>query len=318
MNQNHDSDSDSRPRFSPSGEPARRPATQLLVVGYLALTAPLALIGGVGLRSLLVPCLHLAALAILIAAPKRASATRTTAVISDWAPLALVPFLYWELPVLMEVLPGPVRYHDPAIVAVERALFGGQPAYDWAGAMPSLALSELLHACYLSYYLLIYTPPLLLYVGHLAEPGRSGGSTLAFRETVLAVLIAFLACFVVFIVFPVQGPRYLGVPAGVPDGPVRRLVLALLETGSSRGAAFPSSHVSVAIAQGAMALRYQPRVGRRIVPLAIGLAAGAVYGGFHYGIDAIVGAALGVGAAYAAAPLRRRIEGTDAGFTKAL
>jgi membrane-associated phospholipid phosphatase len=239
-------------------------------------------------------------------------------VLSDWAPLALVPFLYWELPVLMEVLPGPVRYHDPAIVAVERALFGAQPAYDWAGAMPSIVLSELVHACYLSYYLLIYAPPLLLYLGPMAGPGRSGGSTPAFRETVLGVTLAFLACFVVFIVFPVQGPRYLGVPAGVPDGPVRELVLALLEAGSSRGAAFPSSHVSVAIAQAGLALRHQPRVGRRILPLAIGLAAGAVYGGFHYGIDALAGAAVGVGAAYSAGPLRRRIEGPDAGLTKAL
>jgi membrane-associated phospholipid phosphatase len=208
--------------------------------------------------------------------------------------------------------------------------------------MPWVVLSELLHACYLSYYLLIYAPPLFVYVGATVGVGRatvgvdratvpvdrSDAATAArgsvavdtpqFRETVLAVMLAFLACFVVFIVFPVQGPRYLGVPAGVPEGPVRALVLALLETGSSRGAAFPSSHVSVAIAQAVLALRHQPRVGRRILPLAVGLAAGAVYGGFHYGIDALVGAAVGVAAASSAGPLRRRIEGPDAGFTKAV
>jgi hypothetical protein len=55
----------------------------------------------------------------------------------------------------------------------------------------------------------------------------------AFHDTVLALSLSFLLCFAIFVVFPVQGPRYLGVPEGVPDGPVRRLVVAILERGSA-------------------------------------------------------------------------------------
>ena len=225
----------------------------------------------------------------------------------DWAPLALVPLLYAELPVLMEGFAGTVTYHDPAVARLEFLIFGAQPAFQWAGAWPSKLLSELLHASYASYYLLIYLPPLLLYLGLTGTDRQSTwGPTEAFEETVLAVLVSFLLCFLVFIVFPVQGPRYLGVPQGVADGPVRGLVLSLLEAGSSRGAAFPSSHVAVATTQFVMVARHQPHYGLPVLILALGLAAGAVYGGFHYGIDALAGVAVGTLAVPLAGALRRR------------
>ncbi|MSR36727.1 MAG: phosphatase PAP2 family protein [Gemmatimonadetes bacterium] len=288
----------------------------MVLVAYLALTAVLLPLGGAGLGRVLALIFHLGTAAALLALPAWAARGRFPRVLADWLPLLLVPLLYAELPLLMEGLPGPVTYHDPAIAGLEGFLFGTQPAYAWAGAWPLLPLSELLHACYVSYYPLIYTPPLFVYLG-MSGRARVRGAGPAYSETVLAVVLAFLLCFLVFIVFPVQGPRYLGVPAGVPDGPVRRLALLVLQGASSRGAAFPSSHVSVALAQAALALRHQPRVGRWTLAVAVGLAAGAVYGGFHYGVDALSGAAVGLVAARMAGPLRRRLEGPDAGFTSA-
>jgi membrane-associated phospholipid phosphatase len=96
---------------------------------------------------------------------------------------------------------------------------------------------------------------------------------------------------------------------------MRRLVLRILQGASSRGAAFPSSHVSVAVAQAWLAMRYQRRVGRWTCALAVGLACGAVYGGFHYALDALVGAAVGAAAALCARPLRLRLRGAEPGFT---
>ena len=118
-------------------------------------------------------------------------------------------------------------------------------------------------------------------------------------------------------VFPVQGPRYIAPPAGVPDGLFRSLTLALLEGGSSRGAAFPSSHVSVAVAQTLLALRFQRRLGWVLVPVTTLLALGAVYGGFHYAVDVLVGAALGVVSAWLARPLGRALQRAFPGFTPA-
>ena len=114
-------------------------------------------------------------------------------------------------------------------------------------------------------------------------------------------------CFAIFVAFPVHGLRYLGVPEGVPEGPVRGLVLSLLERGSSRGAAFPSSHVAVIVAQTLLALRHHPRAGRWVLVIAIGLGAGAVHGGFHYAVDALAGTALGVLIVPVAPMLERRL-----------
>jgi membrane-associated phospholipid phosphatase len=150
--------------------------------------------------------------------------------------------------------------------------------------VPNAAVSELLHLGYLAYYPLIFVPPLLLY----SRRERRG-----YAETVAALTLAYVTCWVVFVIAPVEGPRYLWT-ADAPDGPIRRLTVALLAAGSSRGAAFPSSHMAVSTAQAIMALRWQPRVGivATITALLVGL--GAVYGGFHYGIDIVTGAALGL------------------------
>jgi membrane-associated phospholipid phosphatase len=155
-----------------------------------------------------------------------------------------------------------------------------------AAALPSRALSELLHAGYLSYYALIYAPPLLLYL----RGDREG-----FQRVSATLIAAFAVCFAVFIVFPVAGPRYLWpAPPGIPDGPVRRTALALLTAGSSRGTAFPSSHVAVAVTQTLLALSLQRRVGVVVLVLTALLALGAVYGGFHYAVDVLAGAGVGM------------------------
>ena len=197
-------------------------------------------------------------------------------------PLVAIPFLYWELPLLNQALAA--GYHDPVVVGWERALFGGEPARELAGALPWVWLSEPLHVAYLMLYPLIFVPPLLLLVRREKE---------AFRTTVFGLMLAALACYLVFVYFPVQGPRYFGPPEGVPDGPVRRLTLAVLEQGSSRGSAFPSSHVGIMTAQSILALVYQRRFGVVVSLVTVALAFGAVYGGFHYGVDVLVGGCVG-------------------------
>ncbi len=67
----------------------------------------------------------------------------------------------------------------------------------------------------------------------------------------------------------------------------------MLEVGSSRGAAFPSSHVGVSVAQTLIVFRFLRPLTPLIGLLALGLACGAVYGGFHYATDVCAGALLG-------------------------
>lgn len=297
--------------------PGLAPGAAVFLAAYLLASAPLLLFGGSGPRIALL-LVHLAGAACLgglAARRSRGSAGWRERALLDFAPLLAAPLLYAELPALMEGMPGAVVYHDPAIAGVEARLFGGEPALDWAGAWPSPALSEILHACYACYYPMIFAAPVLLWLGITGRDRTDAIRAGDFGETVLALQACFFACFVVFVVFPVQGPRYLGAPAGIPDGPVRRMVLLLLQSGSSRGAAFPSAHVAVTVTQVAMALKFQRGVGWVSLVIAVGLAAGAIYGGFHYAMDAIAGALLGVAVVPLAGVLRRRADLAAAGFT---
>ncbi len=221
--------------------------------------------------------------------------------VHDWYPLAIMPLLYAELATLnVAVWHG--RYFDGVIQGVEQAVFGTQPSYALSRALPYLALSEPLHACYLSYYLIIYGPPIILYL-----LGRRGD----FRRLVFALMLTFFVHYLFFVYFPVSGPRYLfPAPGGVlAEGPVYRAAHKLLEAGSSRGAAFPSSHVAVSTAQAVLVWRYLPRWAPLVTVLAVGLAFGAVYGGFHYATDAMVGFLLGLALVLGAPAVQRVLAG---------
>jgi membrane-associated phospholipid phosphatase len=152
--------------------------------------------------------------------------------------------------------------------------------------VPSTAISELLHLGYLAYYPIVYVPPLLLYLA---------GRRQEFERTIVAVMLTYVICFSVFALFPVEGPRYAwGPQPGVPAGPVRSFALAVLERGSSRGTAFPSSHAAVAAAQAVVALRYQRGLGVVVAVTSALLMIGAIYGGFHYAVDVLAGAVVGI------------------------
>lgn len=211
---------------------------------------------------------------------------RLTRILGDWYALVLVPLLYSELAVLNVAVHGG-RYFDNIILGWEAQLFGGQPSRDLAAAYPSLALSELLHFCYIAYYLIIYGPFLLLYL-HRRVDGH--------QRAAFAVMLTFFAHYLFFIYFPVQGPRYLfaAPTGGIESGAMYQLAHRILEAGSSRGAAFPSSHVGVAFAQTAMSFILLRRWAPLLLVLSTGLAVGAVYGGFHYATDAVTGFVYGL------------------------
>jgi membrane-associated phospholipid phosphatase len=226
-------------------------------------------------------------------------APRLARLVASWYPLVLVPPLYAELRVLnVAVWNG--HYFDGIVLRWEQLIWGGQPSRDLAAAAPYLGLSEILHAAYLSYYIIIYGPPLLLYLRDKA----------AFEQGVFTLMLAFFVHYLFFVYFPVQGPRYVFPPPGGPiaQGKVYALAQHVLEAGSSRGAAFPSSHVGVSTAQCVVVARHLPRLLPVVALLTLGLALGAVYGGYHYATDAVAGFGLGLATALVAPRLRRKLE----------
>ncbi len=247
-----------------------------LLTLYVAFTTLPVLNGALKQGSWLAALLHVVALALVLLALHPAA----PAAIRLWTPLALGPWLYVEL---RWIIAGVGRAHvDSMIIRWDDALGAHSPWHIVASPTDSVVASELLHLCYLSYYALVYVPAALFWLR---------GQRAAFAETTLALMVVYGLCFVTYIAFPVDGPRFLLGPAAAPDGPIRRIVLGVLEAGSSRGTAFPSAHVAASLVASWYALRYQRPVGVVALVLTIGLAFGAVYGGYHYAVDIVAGIA---------------------------
>lgn len=135
----------------------------------------------------------------------------------------------------------------------EAALFGGQPSMFLAEMMPNLALSELLHSAYVSYYLLVAALPLVLLL-----TGREEDSA----QAVFALCLCFALCNLFYIWLPVASPFFIYPPIGPPlsDGFFYRLAHAISNRGGVLGGAFPSSHAALTVINLLMAFKLHRRL----------------------------------------------------------
>lgn len=213
----------------------------------------------------------------------RAGLGRVGRVFRELYPLFLLPALYSELDIL-NAAAAPV--HDGTIQHWELLVFGMQVSREWWQQAPSRFWSSLLHAAYLSYYLIISAPAFFFaWRGDLA----------AVRRFVLIVMTTFVLCYLVFIFFPVAGPYYTfpRPAAWFTDNLPAQLVYQALATGSSYGAAFPSSHVAAALAATLSAGRVSRKLGLVLLVPTLLLTIGVVYCQMHYGVDALAGLVVG-------------------------
>jgi membrane-associated phospholipid phosphatase len=210
--------------------------------------------------------------------------------IRELYPLLLLAGLYGELDVLNG--PGETRVNDAAVQQWELAIFGAQVSVEWWRSMPSRFWSAALHAVYLSYYLIVVTPA-FYFVWRRDLP--------ALRHFVLVVMTTFVVCYLAFIFFPVAGPYYTfpRPEAWFTDNVFARMVYNTLATGSSYGAAFPSSHVAATVAAAISAARGSKALAWGLALPTLLLTVAVVYCQMHYGVDALAG--LLVGAVVAAA-----------------
>jgi len=206
----------------------------------------------------------------------------------DLYPLVMLLPLYTEIGLLNPPVGDPgVLGHDAVIQQIEALVFGGQISYTWIRTAPSVFWSGLLHLAYFSYYPIVLFGPLLVWM----RGNRAGARTI-----LLSTMVAFTICYGWFVLYPVAGPNY-AFPH--PVGPVRevwsaQLVYRLLISGSSFGAAFPSSHVAATTAATLAVHDAWRGLGRSfLIPAAL-LTVATVYCQMHYGIDAAAGLVTGV------------------------
>ena len=277
-------------------DPPKVLAIDRLTGAYLGVTGLYALVFGGGTGAILA-ALHLAVLVGIRLARNWHPQRGVAAFVRVAYPTMLMPFMYRELARLNRFLTD--RTFDDLVIRWEGALFGWQPSLDLSGMLPSFVASEIIHFGYMSYYLLI---PIALAAAFFAA-GREGA-----HRTAFTLMLAFYLCYACFIAFPVAGPRYefARIGGALADGTMYSIVHDILESGSSKGTAFPSSHVAASLAVVLAAAREDRRWLWALAVPEVLLIFGTVYGRFHYAIDAVVG--LGVGlAVWAIAPRALRL-----------
>ena len=225
---------------------------------------------------------HTMLVGLVLLAPTARASGPVGRFLGDWYPMLLLAGLYGEIGIL--TLDAGFQ-NDLAIQRLEASVFGSQVSYRWIREMPLPWLSAVLHTCYLAYYAILYAAPLGLWISGRRDPAR---------HTILGVMITFYLCYVVFLFYPVAGPRYafdLPHNAATEVWPAR-LAQWLLDRGDSWGAAFPSSHVAASVVATGFALRYWRPLGLVLLLPTVGLLLAVVYGQFHYGVDALTGLVL--------------------------
>ena len=199
----------------------------------------------------------------------------------DIYPLLLIGGYWSELGLIRHLLHA--SNHDAPIAALDRAVFGVHLNVVWMPGMPQVWFSEAMHGVYFGYYLLIFLPPIV--VGMM-------GRTAAFRDMVFRLLVTYIGCYLVFIFFPVDGPRHTMEPyaGALTDGFLYRLVHGAMDAGDSLGTAFPSSHVAGAVTIAFLGFRWLgPRVATLFAVEAVGVVLATVYTQNHFAIDSMVG-----------------------------
>ena len=274
----------------PSAKPTPARSTplrpvDLLLLGYLAVVSVVAAVrvpNQPGCWWLLLAHALFLVLLFLITRPGLGPVGLT---IREIYPLFLLPGLYSELDILNS--PSMLVY-DHIVQHWEMLVFGAQVSREWWQAAPSRFWSTVFHGAYLSYYLIVSAPALFF---------AWRGDVAAVRRFVFIVMTTFVLCYLFFIFFPVAGPYYEfpRPPAWFTDNLPARLAYEALSTGSSYGAAFPSSHVAAALAATLAAAQASRRLGLLLLVPTLLLTVGVVYCQMHYGVDALAGVVVGGG-----------------------
>ncbi|UCF38701.1 MAG: phosphatase PAP2 family protein [Acidobacteriota bacterium] len=216
-----------------------------------------------------------------------------------WMPIVFFWAAYvWARHTLTAIHPEGFNLDRP-IIDLENRLFR-QPSLHWSRRGNPL-LTELLHIAYASYYL--YTPALGIYLDVVHRDRE-------FQAMSFAVLFGYLIAYSFFALTPVFGPRWSLVELGLLDASeqyqkgygVTRFTNWLMFRGPAhKGGAMPSSHSSTAMVFMIWSWRaWPPEIAICCTLLGVGMWFGSIYGRYHFVIDVLIGALIGLGSVFVA------------------
>ena len=191
-------------------------------------------------------------------------------------------------------------YIDPAFIRMEAFVFGFQPSLEFMQRLPYVGLSEVFYAAYFCYYIMIAGVGIALFLRNREQ----------FFHYISIISFVFYCCYSIYLFLPVIGPRtffreiadyrlpdavqQLGVGFNYPDniqaGPFYQIMKVIYLYFEAPGAAFPSSHVAIAICTLYFSWRYLPRIRVPHGIVVVLLCLSTVYCRYHYAIDVLAGA----------------------------
>jgi len=223
--------------------------------------------------------------------------SRVLDLIRHFYPMLLYTGFYRETGELNHVLVA--GFLDSFFIRVEARIFGLQPSLAFMDALPYPAVSEIFYAAYFSYYLMVAGVGLALFYRNREQ----------FFHYLSVISFLFYVCFLIYIFVPVEGPRIFfhglagykfpadlqlsvapAFPAAVRAGPFCQIMAWIYHTFEAPGAAFPSSHVAVAIGTVCFSFRYLRSIRWPHLVVVVLLCLATIYCRYHYAVDAAAGA----------------------------
>jgi membrane-associated phospholipid phosphatase len=233
----------------------------------------------------------------LLTVQARWPANRWLDFLRHYYPILLYAGLYRESGDLNQMIFS--GYLDAHFLRFEQWLFGWQPGLELMERFPARAVAEVLYASYFSYYLMIAGVGLVLFLRQRR----------AFFHYICVVSFVFYCCYLTYVVTPVVGPRILcrgivehpplevlnlsgppGTPATVQASFFYQLMLYIYDHCETPGAAFPSSHVAIALVTVYFSFLYLRPIRWLHLAVALLLCVATVYGRYHYVVDVVAGA----------------------------
>ena len=198
-----------------------------------------------------------------------------------------IVFLFAVFETLFMVVPYVSAWRaDDFLARMDLALLGVNPT-EWATRWAAPWLTEILYYCYLFYF-----PMPLILLGWMYARSMIP----EIEEAYFVYLTCYYVSYVLYFIFPAEGPRFHLVavhPAPLPGltltEPIRGLIDALEP---SKLDAFPSLHAAILLTTMMFAFRHNRRMFGWLLAPAIGTTVSLVYCRYHYVVDVVAGLAI--------------------------
>ena len=207
-------------------------------------------------------------------------------IIRNWIPIIFFLIAYENLGDLVRF----INPHDadPILVKIDEFLFFGVNPTLWLEQYIRPWFSELMHVCYVNYYLFM---PIIVFVLYVDR------DYYRFRNVMVSVTLGFYLGYIGYLLVPTVGPRYYMADifstsimgTTMLSDKVYQMIVALEST---RRDCFPSLHTAITVIVTTYAFMYRRWLFWCMLPLCLGIVAATIYLRYHYVIDVIAGLAL--------------------------